>query len=100
MAEKRWRDLLRDHSPALDAQDRSDFEYLSQDSALSPREKFLLAMALDSMANKPAGAKRYGEKAVENGASKEQILEALTVLRMFGGRPALVTGCEALRQFE
>ena len=73
---------------------------MSRDTALSAREKLLLAMALDSVANKPAGARSYGEKAAQAGASKEQILESLKVLRMFAGRPALVTGCEALRQFE
>lgn len=100
MAEKSWGELIRDLSPDLDKQNRTDLEYLARDTALSAREKCLLAMVLDSAANKPAGARAYGEKAVQAGASKEQILEALTVLRMFCGRPALVTGTEALRQFE
>lgn len=100
MAEKSWGELIRDLSPELDAQNRADLEYLARDSALSAREKFLLAMVLDSAANKPAGARSYGEKAAQVGASKEQILEALTVLRMFCGRPALATGSEALRHFE
>ena len=72
----------------------------SGDSALSSREKFLVAMVLDAAANKPNGARSYGERAVKAGATKAQILDALTVLRMFWGRPALVTGTEALRQFE
>lgn len=100
MAEKSWGDLLRTHSSLLDEQNRDDFHFLSSDSALSSREKFLLALALDSMANKPNGAKRYGEEAVKAGASKGQILDALTIVRMFAGRGALATGCEALRQFE
>ena len=100
MAEKNWAELIRDLSPDLDAQNRADLEYLAHDTALSAREKYLLAMVLDSASNKPAGARSYGEKAVRAGASREQILEALTVLRMFCGRPALVTGTEALRQFE
>jgi len=100
MAEKSWAELIRDLSPDLDEQNRKDLEYLARDTALSAREKYLLAMVLDSAANKPAGARSYGEKAVQAGASKGQILEALTVLRMFCGRPALVTGIEALRQFE
>ena len=100
MAEKNWAELIRDLSPELDNQNRTDLEYLDRDTALSAREKYLIAMALDSAANKPAGARSYGEKAVKAGASKEQIIEALTVLRMFCGRPALVTGTEALRQFE
>lgn len=100
MSSKSWGDLLHDHSPSLDRQNKDDFQFLSNDSSLSSREKFLLAMALDAMANKPVGSKRYGEAAVKAGASKEQILEALTIVRMFAGRGALATGCEALRQFE
>lgn len=100
MAEKSWGELIRDHSPDLDKQNRTDLEYLARDTALGPREKYLPAMVLDSAANKPAGARSYAEKAVQAGASKEQILDALTVLRMFCGRPALATGTEALRQFD
>ena len=100
MADKSWGELIRDLSPDLDKQNRTDLEYLARDTALSAREKYLLAMVLDSAANKPAGARAYGEKAVQAGAAKEQILEALTVLRMFCGRPALATGSEALRQFD
>ena len=100
MADTSWADLIKDHAPDLAAQNRAELDYLGRDSALSSREKLLLAMVLDSAANKPAGARSYGEKAVQAGATKDQVLEALTVLRMFWGRPALVTGSEALRQFE
>ena len=100
MAEKSWGDILRDHAPDLDEQNRADRDFLGRPSALSAREKYLLALVLDSAANKPAGARSYGEKAVKAGATKEQVLDALRVLRMFAGRPALVTGCEALRQFD
>ena len=100
MAEKSWGDLIREHAPDLDEQNKADLEYLGRGTALSVREKYLIALVLDAAANKPAGARSYGEKAVQAGASKEQILDALKILRMFAGRPGLVTGCEALRQFE
>lgn len=100
MTEKSWGELLHAHSPALDEQNVADFAFLNSPSALSAREKFLIALALDSMANKPAGSKHYGEEAVKAGASKEQILDTLTIVRMFAGRGALATACEALRQFK
>lgn len=100
MADASWGELLHTHSPELERQNQADQEFLNRSSALSSREKLLLAMVLDAAANKPAGARSYGERAAQAGATKEQIIEALTLLRMFGGRPALVTGCEALRQFE
>jgi alkylhydroperoxidase/carboxymuconolactone decarboxylase family protein YurZ len=100
MADKTWADLVRDQSPELDRQNKADMEFLGSSSALSPREKLLIAMVLDAAANKPNGARIYGEKAVQAGATRQQVLDALTVLRMFWGRPALVTGAEALRQFD
>lgn len=100
MAEKTWPDLLKDHAPDLDAQNKADLEFLGRGSALSSREKLLIAMVLDAAANHPTGARSYGQKAVQAGASKDQVLDALRVLRMFWGRPALVTGTEALRQFD
>jgi alkylhydroperoxidase/carboxymuconolactone decarboxylase family protein YurZ len=100
MAEKSWTDLLKDHAPDLDAQNKADLEFLGGSTALSSREKMLIAMVLDSAANHPTGARIYGQKAVQAGATKDQVLDALRVLRMFWGRPALVTGTEALRQFD
>ena len=100
MADKSWGDLLHDHCKDLDEQNGADMKFLGEDSALTSREKYLLAMILDSAANKPRGAKGYGERAVQKGATKDQVVDALRILRMFAGRPALATGCEALRQFE
>ena len=100
MADKGWAELLRDQAPDLDQLNRADLEFLGSSSALDSRVKFLLAMVLDAAANKPVGAKNYGEKAVQAGATQAQVLDALRILRMFAGRPALVTGCEALRQFD
>jgi len=100
MAEKNWGELIQSHSPELDEQNRADREYLAGNGALSSRERYLLAMVLDAIADRPRGVDTYGRRAVEEGATKAQILEALTILRMFAGRPALVMGAEALRQFE
>ncbi|HUX12228.1 MAG TPA: carboxymuconolactone decarboxylase family protein [Spirochaetia bacterium] len=100
MADRSWGDLLREHCADLNDQNVADAKFLGDDSALTSREKYLIAMLLDAAANKPVGARGYGEKAVQAGASKDQILDALRVLRMFAGRPALATACESLRQFE
>lgn len=100
MADKTWVDLIHQHSPEMEQQHKADMEFLGSGTALSSREKLLIAMVLDAAANKPNGARLYGEKAVQAGATREQVLDALKVLRMFAGRPALVTGAEALRQFD
>ena len=36
----------------------------------------------------------------EKGATADQIVEAIKILRMFGGRPAMVTGVEGLRDLK
>lgn len=59
MAEKGWGDLIREHSPHMDEQNKADLEFLNRGSALSAREKLLIAMVLDAAANKPAGARSY-----------------------------------------
>ena len=100
MADKGWVELLRGQAPDLDQMNRADLEFLGSATALGAQVKFLIAMVLDAAANKPAGAKSYGEKAVQAGATQAQVLDALRILRMFAGRPALATGCEALRQFD
>ena len=37
MAEKSWGDILRDHAPDLDEQNRADLDFLGHSSALSAR---------------------------------------------------------------
>ena len=51
----------------------------------------------DAIFNKPAGVKYYGKKALELGASEAQVVEAIWLVRMFAGRPAMVNAAEALR---
>jgi alkylhydroperoxidase/carboxymuconolactone decarboxylase family protein YurZ len=56
-----------------------------------------MAMQLDAIANHPRGVRWYGRRARELGASEAQLVETIKLLRIFGGRPAMVTGAEALR---
>ncbi len=97
MAEKSWSELLAAHSEELAALSEADGTFLEADTALAPWIKYLMAMQLDAVANHPRGVRWYGKRARELGASEAQVVEAIKLLRIFGGRPAMVTGAEALR---
>jgi alkylhydroperoxidase/carboxymuconolactone decarboxylase family protein YurZ len=97
MSEKSWAELLAEHSEELAALSESDTEFMEADSALPPWIKYLMAMQLDAVFNHPRGARWYGRRARELGATQGQVVEAIKMLRIFGGRPAMVTGAEGLR---
>lgn len=89
--------LLAQQSPELATKNREDADFLEAQSALPASTKFLMAMQLDAVANHPGGVRYYAGLARKHGASEAQILEALRIVWMFAGRPAMVTGAEALR---
>jgi len=97
MPEKSWIELLAEHSPELAELNRQDGAFLESDTALPAWVKLLMAMQIDSVFNHPGGVRYYGKRARELGASPQQVVEAVQVLRMFAGRPAMVTGAEGLR---
>jgi alkylhydroperoxidase/carboxymuconolactone decarboxylase family protein YurZ len=98
MPEKSWSQILTEHSPELAQLLQEDSQFMASDSALPAWIKYLMAMQMDSIFNKPAGVSSYGKKALELGASKAQVVEAIQMVRMFAGRPAMVTAAEALRE--
>jgi alkylhydroperoxidase/carboxymuconolactone decarboxylase family protein YurZ len=100
MAEKSWSELLAAHSEELAALVEADGTFLEADTALAPWVKYLMAMQMDAMTNHPRGVRWYGRRARELGATEAQVIEAIKLLRIFGGRPAMVTGVEALRDDE
>lgn len=98
--EKRWHDLLAENSDYLSELAEADQAFLETDTALPAWIKHLMAVQLDAVANHPGGVRWYGQQAQVMGASREQIADALRVLSIFAGRPALVTGVEALRDLK
>ncbi len=61
------------------------------------RKKMRRTFSLDAVFNHPGGARYYGRRARELGASEAQVVEAIKLLRIFAGRPAMVTAAEGLR---
>jgi alkylhydroperoxidase/carboxymuconolactone decarboxylase family protein YurZ len=97
MSEKSWSQLLAEHSEEMAQLLHADGEFISSDTALPAWVKYLMAMQLDAVFNHPKGSRSYGQRAREAGASEAQVVEAIKLLRMFAGRPAMATAAEGLR---
>jgi alkylhydroperoxidase/carboxymuconolactone decarboxylase family protein YurZ len=97
MSEKSWAQLLSEHSTEMAELLQADGDFISSDTALPAWVKYLMAMQLDAVFNHPKGSRAYGRRARETGASTEQVVEAIRLLRIFAGRPAMVTAAEGLR---
>ena len=100
MAEKSWSDLLGEFIPDLAELARQDSEFMARDTALPSRIKYVMAMMLDAVYNHPRGVTLYGKRAQDGGATLDEIADAIRILRMFGGRPAMATGAEGLRELK
>ena len=97
MTNRNWSELLAQYSPELAGQSDEDSAFIISDTALPAWVKLLMAMQMDSVFNHPKGSRIYGKQAHEKGATTEQIVEAIKILRMYAGRPAMATGAEALQ---
>jgi alkylhydroperoxidase/carboxymuconolactone decarboxylase family protein YurZ len=86
-----WSSELSDRSDALASILKADADFMAEDSALPRWVKHLMAMQLDSVFNHPDGARYYGSQAREAGATEAQVMEAIELLRMYAGRPAMAT---------
>ena len=66
------------------------------DGALDRKTKELIALGMALSINCFGCVAYHVKQALESGASREEILEAIGVAVMMGGGPAVVYGCEAL----
>lgn len=66
------------------------------DGALDRKTKELIALGMALSINCRGCVAYHVKQALESGASREEILEAVGVAVMMGGGPAVVYGCEAL----
>ncbi len=65
--------------------------------ALSVKFKLLIAMAIDAEHGTVPGATALGKRALKEGATKEEIVEALRVAYQIGGNRALFTSALVLQ---
>ena len=72
-------------------------EFVYKDGALPKKMKLLIAVAFDASHGAIGGVKSLAAQALEAGATKEEILEALRVAYLFGGLGSLYIASQGLK---
>lgn len=70
----------------------------SKEGALDLKYRLLLSMVADALTRHPAGAIACGREALEAGATKEQVVEAIRVIYTAGGLPSLIENFDLYRE--
>ena len=68
-----------------------------KDSALPAKTKYLIALALDAAHGAVNGVRALSLQALKNGASKEEIMEALYVSNFISGVGSIYTAAAGLK---
>ena len=68
------------------------------DGALPRKFKLLIAMALDASHGTVQGVKSLTQQAMQAGATKEEVMEALRVAQYISGAGAVYTAAHAFRE--
>jgi len=74
-------------------------DFVFADGALPKKFKLLIAMAFDASHGAVNGVKSLAQQALEAGATKEEITEALRVAQYLSGVGCVYTGAQALKEF-
>jgi alkylhydroperoxidase/carboxymuconolactone decarboxylase family protein YurZ len=73
-------------------------EHILRDGAIPAKYKHLMTMIVDALMTHPDGVETIANRARAAGASEAEVLEAVEVVYLFGGTPALVTAMNALKK--
>ena len=73
-------------------------EFALTDGALPRKFKLLIAMALDASHGAVQGVKALAQAAMQAGATKEEIMEALRVAQYVSGVGSVYTAAHALKE--
>ncbi|MCX9012717.1 MAG: carboxymuconolactone decarboxylase family protein [Candidatus Methanoperedens sp.] len=73
-------------------------DFVFSDGALPRKFKLIIAMAFDASYGTVQGVKSPAEQAVEAGATKEEITEALRVAQHLSGTGCVYTAGQALKE--
>jgi alkylhydroperoxidase/carboxymuconolactone decarboxylase family protein YurZ len=87
---------IKDHDPGLFELVSREREFTFRDGALPARTKYLIAMALDAAHGAAGGVASLARLALEHGAGKEELLEALHVANFVSGVGSVYTAAAAL----
>ncbi len=90
-------DIYKEFDPEVLGCYKNLQELTYAEGALDVKAKLLIAMAIDADHGAVQGATALGRRAIQAGATKEEILEALRVAYNIGGNRALFTSAMVLQ---
>ena len=88
--------VIMEHDPALFAALSDAGKLALSDGALPAKTKLLIAMALDAAHGAADGVKALATQALANGATKEEVLEAVRVAYHVCGAGSVYTAARGL----
>lgn len=90
--------ILEKLDPNLFKSVKDNREFALADGALPRKIKLLIAMTLDAAHGTVTGVKSLTQQAMQEGATREEILEALRVAHYICGAGAVYTGARAFKE--
>lgn len=90
-------DIFKEFDPKILENWMNVQSFTFAEGALSPKIKFLIAMAIDADTGAMQGAVALGKRAIKQGATKDEIVEALRVANSIGGNRTLFTSAQVLQ---
>ena len=76
----------------------ADLDFIMREGAIPAKYKILMTMVIDALLAHDAGVATIAQRARDNGASEDEIKEAVRIAYLFGGTPALVSSLNAFKK--
>ena len=93
-----WIEPLQQRDPKFVEWYMSQREHILREGAIPAKYKHLMTMIVDALTTHPDGVATIANRARAAGASEAEIQEAVEVVYLFGGTPALVTAMNAFKK--
>lgn len=90
-------EIIKNQDPALFENVEKSRAFALEDGVLSKKHKLLIALALDAAHGADAGVKSLALQAMNSGATKEEILEAVRVAGYISGVGSVYSAANGLR---
>jgi alkylhydroperoxidase/carboxymuconolactone decarboxylase family protein YurZ len=90
--------IIETLDPELHKLAKNTAEFALVDGARPLKFKYLIAMALDAAHGAVRGVKFLAQAAMQSGATKEEVMEALRVAYYVSGAGSIYTAAQALRE--
>ena len=93
-----WIQPLYERDPKFVETYMAQREHVLRDGAIPAKYKHLMTMMVDALQTHPDGVATIANRARAAGATETEIQEAVEVVYLFGGTPALVTAMNAFKK--